>query len=319
MKIDRCPGCLKQGFNSYCFKCKKKLFDGKKVNYILNFSRSEFDKFKTEQSGLFSLPGKQSKNSLKLGNRELLLSCEGGEYIIKTPLNDGFESPEQMPFNEHLTMQIAGQIYSIYTALNALVFFSNGEAAYITKRFDIQSYNNKLLQEDFAQISGKSEEVNGADYKYDYSYEEVAFLMMKYIKAYAVEIEKFFKIILFNYLFSNNDFHLKNISVFRNEKYGDYLLTPFYDLSNTLLHSSAGKQMALSLFKDSTNIEYTRQDFIDFAKRIGINERRLSGLFDSMISRSAEVKELISISFLNEALKLKYMEAYSEKLEKLKN
>jgi serine/threonine-protein kinase HipA len=41
------------------------------------------------------------------------------------------------PANEHLTMQIAAQVYQIQTAENGMVFFRNDEPAYLTKRFDI--------------------------------------------------------------------------------------------------------------------------------------------------------------------------------------
>ena len=42
-----------------------------------------------------------------------------------------------MPVNEHLTMQIAYQVYGIETAENVMIFFGNGEQAYIIKRFDM--------------------------------------------------------------------------------------------------------------------------------------------------------------------------------------
>jgi serine/threonine-protein kinase HipA len=45
-----------------------------------------------------------------------------------------------MPANEHLTMQIARQVYGIETAENALIFFKNGAQAYITRRFDVISF-----------------------------------------------------------------------------------------------------------------------------------------------------------------------------------
>ena len=317
MKIEKCPGCLKPGFNSYCYKCKHKLFDTRKVNHLLNFSRNEFDEFKKENNNRVSLSGKQFKHTLKFNDNELGLSADTGEFIIKPVPSEKFENREHAPMNEHLTMQLAEQVYRINCAANALIFFSDGEAAYITKRFDIQSDNNKLLQEDFAQISGKTEEINGKNYKFEFSYEEISELMKKYINAYAIEAEKFFKIIIFNYLFSNNDFHLKNISIYRNEKYGDYLLTPFYDLSNTLIHFPEIKEPALKLFKDNIDANYTKQDLLEFSKRIGISEKRFEIIFDNMISKSSRVEKLVSLSFLNESLKIKYMESYTEKVNSL--
>jgi serine/threonine-protein kinase HipA len=49
-----------------------------------------------------------------------------------------------MPANEHLTMQIARQVYGIETAENALIFFKDGAPAYITKRFDVKEDGNYL-------------------------------------------------------------------------------------------------------------------------------------------------------------------------------
>ena len=324
MKIDVCLGCLTVGFNSYCKKCLKKLFRGIKINHVLNFSREEFDKSKTEQSEKLSLPGKQIKHSLRIENNELVIS-ERGEFILKPiPSSDKIENVEHAPFNEHLTMQIANQAYNINTAANGIIFFSDGESAYITKRFDIYTEDKRLLQEDFAQIAGRTEELNGKNYKYDFSYEEITELMKKYINAYPIEIEKFIKVLIFNFLFSNNDFHLKNLSVYRNEEYGDYLLAPFYDLSNTLLHLPDKRFFALSLFKEDlindnrVEKEYTQKDFIKFAELIGIKEKRFNAIFTGMLSKSMQVKDLISRSFLNEELKSVYLDNYLVKYEILR-
>ncbi|WP_425291403.1 HipA domain-containing protein [Bacteroides fragilis] len=61
----------------------------------------------------------------------------------------------------------------------------------------------------------------GSNYKHKYSYEEQAELIKLYIPAWRIEIEKFFKVILFNFLFSNGDTHLKNFSVFETSR-GDF-------------------------------------------------------------------------------------------------
>ena len=50
-----------------------------------------------------------------------------------------------------------------------------------------------------------------------------------------VEIEKYFSLVVFNFLFSNGDAHLKNYSLLESS-IGDYLLSPAYDLINTKLH-----------------------------------------------------------------------------------
>ena len=73
----------------------------------------------------------QDKNKLRL-----ITEDERSTYILKPNPNAG-RVHDQMPANEHLTMQIARQIYEIETAENALIFFKNGTPAYITKRFDV--------------------------------------------------------------------------------------------------------------------------------------------------------------------------------------
>ena len=325
MKISKCPGCLREGFNSYCNICLKKLFDGQKVNHILNFDRPEFNKIKREQSGSLSISGIQIKHSLKLTDKNLALTEEGGEYILKPIPSGTFENLDQVPANEHLTMQIADQIYNINVANNGIIFFSDDEIAYFTKRFDVLKDGRRLLQEDFAQIAGKTEEAQGKNYKYDFSYEEIAELMKQHVNAYSIEVEKYFKIIVFNYLYSNGDSHLKNFSLIRNEEYGDYLLTPFYDLLNTSIHVPGERDVALDLFKDgfetdayTAGSKFTKSDFIEFANRIGIKERRFDKLYNDMLNKSEAVEEMVNKSFLKEELKKFYLEGYYNRLDRLK-
>ena len=317
MNINRCPGCLEPENNTYCKKCIKKLFNGKRVSHILNFDRPEFGA---------SISGIHIKHSLKLENNNLILTEKKGEYILKPIPSGQFQNLDQLPANEHLTMQVAKRVYKINTADNAVIFFSDGEIAYITKRFDILPNGHKLLQEDFAQISERTEETHGRNYKYDFSYEEIAALIKKYVKAYAVEIESWFRVIIFNYLFSNSNAHLKNFSLYRNEVYGDYMLTPYYDLLNTSLHIPGEKDMALGLFKDGFETEqfragskYVKLDFIEFADRLGINKIRFNKIYNKMLNGSAEVEKLISYSFIKEFLKTRYLNNYFQRLARLKS
>lgn len=319
-----CPGCLKDNVETYCDKCRKKLFDGRKVNRILNFSRPEFNEMKRERSGKLSISGIQVKHSLKLEGNELILTEKGGEYILKPIPSGQFKNLNAVPANEHLTMQIAAQIFGIPTAENAVIFFSDMEMAYITKRFDVLTDGKKLLQEDFAQLAQLTEETGGKNYKYDFSYEQIAELMKKYIGAYSIEVEKYFKVILFNFLVCNGDVHIKNFSIFRNEKYGDYLLTRFYDLLNTSIHIPDEHDTALELFKDDFmtdgykfSSKYSKDDFYEFGKRIGIKPPRISRIFEEITSGEKEIIELVDKSFLENSLKPKYLELLRERRERL--
>jgi serine/threonine-protein kinase HipA len=325
MRIDKCPACLKSGFETYCNSCLKKLFGGKKVNHYLDFTRPEFNSAKLERSDRLSISGVQIKHSLKLEKNKLILTEKDGEYILKPIPGGMFKNLDQVPYNEHLTMQIASQIYKIDTALNAIAFFADEEPAYIAKRFDKMKDGKKTLQEDFAQIAGRTEETNGKNYKYDFSYEEIAELMKLNVKPYQIEVEKYFRIIIFNYLFSNGDAHLKNFSLYRNEEYGDYLLTKFYDLLNTSIHVPGESDLALGLFKDNFETDaykagskYTKPAFEEFAEKIGINQNRFTKIYDAMLDKSDQVKEMINASFLRDDLKEVYYESYVRKLERLR-
>ena len=66
----------------------------------------------------------------------------------------------------------------------------------------------------------------------------------KFVPAWRVEIEKYFSLVVFNYLFSNGDVHLKNFSLLESSN-GDYLLSPVYNLVNTRLHVD-DKEFALN-------------------------------------------------------------------------
>lgn len=177
----------------------------------------------------------QSKYGLVIDNNMFVLAQEEEQstYILK-PKPAGLRLPGEIPANENLTMQIAEQVYDIETASNALCFFENGEIAYITRRFDIDKLDNKLRMEDFASLAGIASGTN-LGMKYDYSYEEMAELIEKYIPAWRIEMVKFFRQVVFNFLFSNRYAHLKNFSILETPD-GDFKLSPAYDLLNTRLH-----------------------------------------------------------------------------------
>ncbi len=257
-----CFGCLKDGVNGYCNKCLKELFDKTNVSPVLTFNspESENHELYNNFSKRISISGVQLKYSLKLVDNKLELTDSKGQYILK-PIPVGlFDNLDQAPANEHLTMQIARQIFNIPIPANALVYFKDKAPAYIVKRFDRIDDNRKAQQEDFAQLAGMTSENHGNDYKYRFSYEEIGKLIKKHIPTYKIELEKFFKLVLFNYVFSNGDAHLKNFSVIQSlEK--DYILSPAYDLLCTRLHLSNDTDLALHLFEAGFSTTYLKLGF----------------------------------------------------------
>jgi serine/threonine-protein kinase HipA len=267
-----------------------------------------------------SISGVQDKISLKLERGGKLLPTENdGEYILKripsTPL-PAFQP--DVPANEHLTMQIAGQLFSIAVPPNACDELSDGEPAYLVKRFDRRIAGTKIAQEDFCQLSGRSPD-SGKNYKYEGSYEEAGQLLKRYCAACRTEAEKLFRLICFNYLFSNGDAHLKNFSLQQTVQ-GDYLLTPAYDLLCTSMHLPNEARTALDLFDDfesdffKQNGFYGRPDFIELARRFGLPEKRAEAVLKTFPAKKQAVEELIGRSFLSADGKQDYLVRFTDRL-----
>ncbi len=330
--IKYCPCTLAQGFKTYSPSALRLLFGRKKVSHVLEFDTPEIDIEVAEKlrqnSKTISISGAQFKQSLMLENNKLRLTERGepGQYILKPiPIRPPFGKEEELPANEHLTMQIAKQAYGIVIAECALVFFRNGEPAYITRRFDYATDDRKIAQEDFASISGMSNEKDGKSYRNSGSYENIAGSMKKYVAAYPVEIEKYFERIVFNYLFCNGDAHLKNFSVQQTAS-GDYLLSPAYDLINTSIHIPDDTFFALSdgLFSDNYETEsfkalgfYAYDDFFEFGLRIGMMESRIKNLLDKYRGENQKALLLAQCSFLTEPTKQMYINQYRNRLKML--
>ncbi len=328
MSVDElkyCPGTLAEGFSTYSPSCLRNLFNGKKVNHVLPYEQPQQSEQVAEQfmenRKRIAISGVQEKLSFLLEKNVLRLTKEGeqGTYILK-PIPRDLKKVDQVPANEHLTMQIAKQVYGLNTAENAMIFFKNGSPAYITKRFDVKEDESKLGTEDFATLAGKTKDNAGANFKYEYSYEEAGLLIKQYVFAWRVEIEKYFSLVLFNFLFSNGDAHLKNFSLLESSK-GDYLLSPAYDLINTRLHvDDTDFALDKGLFADDFKSELykktghpSKSDFSEFAKRIGVTESRIEKLISPFMEKQAFVEKLIRQSFLSDANKRGYLLMYNTK------
>ena len=138
MIIDRCPSTLMPGYDTYSPLALKRLFDKQRVSYILPYNnplsddnRENVEKFQDNRIRI-SISGVQPKYSLIVrdGRLELTKKDEQGTFILKPKIID-HANREFSPANEHLTMQIAEQVFGIETAANGLCIFKNGEAAYI--------------------------------------------------------------------------------------------------------------------------------------------------------------------------------------------
>lgn len=325
-EINICPGTLAIGFDTYSPSCLRKMFDGKRVSHIIDLSLDGNADNIAAAINKISISGAQEKLSAVVDKGHIILTPpqQQGRYIIK-PIPDykHLRFRNNIPANEHLTMQIASQVYGIKTAENALAFFADGQMVYITKRFDYNENGLKIRQDDFASISGKTDRNSGKDYKYTGCYEDIARLLKQNVPAWQVEMSRYFSLVVFNYIFSNGDAHLKNFSL-RETPNGDYILSPAYDLMNTSIHIDDG-DFALQdglIPKSEYSDTYTnsghpcKDDFITFGKRIGVLPKKLHSIIELFATEQPQVLQLIERSFLDEKVKRMYRQSYLERLHR---
>lgn len=289
----------------------------------LDFSRSDLNlpemRIKTRRA---SISGVQDKVQLVRTRGKFSVVESGGGYILKpVPRNTDAELAADIPVNEYLTMRIASKVFGIKTAEHELVALADDEYAYLSKRFDRRN-GAPIRQEDFCQLSGRSEETHGDNYKYDSSYEELALLVRRYCPSSAVENPKVFFIILFNYVFANGDAHLKNFSLYESAQ-GDYILTPAYDLLNTRIHfPHEPSATGLDFFADGHFSEryeelgfYTSADFIELGACFGVSEREVRAAIGMFQTRTERVKSEIASSPLSTNAKERYLNLFLDRLK----
>ena len=325
IEINRCPSTLAEGFTTYSPRAVKNLFFGKKVSPYLDFSISGLKNAAPliEAAERISVSGVQEKFPAVIDKGVIRLAREGerSTHILKpTPWDETIATRRYIPANEHLTMQIASQVYGIQTAENGLCFSKDGQAVYITKRFDIGEDGRKVEMEDMAAVLGRNEQTGGKLFKYSGTYEDVAQGLRRSVSAWMIDMERFFDLVVFNYIYGNGDDHLKNFSLIRRGE--DYRLAPAYDLLNTSLHVKGddfGLDGGLSsnIFRSDVYVNSghpCRADFLRFGQLIGLQNIRLERILDRYNSVPQETVALVARSFLPEKMRRMYLRTVNERV-----
>ena len=300
------------------------MFDGVDVSPMLPYESFEDDRDIVlkiaEGNGRISLSGVQPKYSMVLDGNHLRLTNAGerGRYILKpAPVSSFIIDKQYCPENEYVTMHIASDVYHIPTAANCLCFFGNGSAAYLTRRFDMDTNGNKYQQEDFASAASISRDTHGENYKYTaLSYEECAALIDRCCASAVVEKLKFYRVVLFNFLCLNDDAHIKNFSLVAYRA-NDYVLAPAYDLMNTSLHLASPQIFALTkgLFKEgmphADTFAIDRGVFLRFGLNIGLPEAIIRKELDKFSKEYPQVEQLIASCGMPQYMKEHYLKSFN--------
>lgn len=244
-----------------------------------------------------SIQGVQPKLSARLNVQKQRFDIvdRNGRYILKPQTLDYQEVPE----NEDLTMRLAA-LAGLDVPLHGLLYGVDRQFTYFIQRFDRVGRNSKIHVEDFAQLAGRSRET-----KYRFSMEQVAKLIETYCTFPAVEKLKLFHLTLFCYLAGNEDMHLKNFSIIRNEDV--ITLSPAYDLLNTtIVLPRPEEELALPLNGKKSRI--TRQDLMEYfgENRLQLTRRVLDRVVMELQACRSAWEDLLAGSFLSSGMKEKY-------------
>ena len=272
--------------------CSLKFF-GTNVAPKLNYTIDEMEELAQNiVENSITVPGVQPKLSLGFikdvlqnenKGRLTVVGALGGNYILK-PQNKTF--PE-MPENEHLTMKMA-EIFGISTVPSSLIRLKSGELSYITKRIDRKENGEKIHMQDMFQITEAFD-------KYRSSLEKIAKAISEYSSNTLLDILRFYEVILFSYITGNNDMHLKNFSLIRNNE--DWEFSPAYDLLNVHLHLPEDKEeTALTLAGKKSRLN--KKDFIQLGLEFNLSEKQISNSFKRLKKGEKKMLALIEKSFL---------------------
>ena len=289
--------------------CSLKFF-GTNVAPKLNYTIDEMEELAQNiVENSITVPGVQPKLSLGFikdvlqnenKGRLTVVGALGGNYILK-PQNKTF--PE-MPENEHLTMKMA-EIFGISTVPSSLIRLKSGELSYITKRIDRKENGEKIHMQDMFQITEAFD-------KYRSSLEKIAKAISEYSSNTLLDILRFYEVILFSYITGNNDMHLKNFSLIRNNE--DWEFSPAYDLLNVHLHLPEDKEeTALTLAGKKSRL--TKKDFIQLGLKFNLSEKQISNSFKRLKKGEKKMLALIEKSFLTPKNQEEYKVMISSRLD----
>ncbi|MCK5520210.1 MAG: HipA domain-containing protein [Candidatus Marinimicrobia bacterium] len=306
--MNKCPITYEPCTEIYGSKGLKKLSPRLTTLVDLPFTAAEQRQEAATRAGKMSVQGVQAKLSAKLNipAQGFDIVDQFGTFIIK-PQSDVYL---QLPENEALTMKMA-QLFKIDVPISGLIYAKDKSFSYFVKRFDRLPKGEKQALEDFAQLTG-----NTRDTKYNFSMEKLLQVLDDFCTFPQLEKRKLFRRTLFCFITGNEDMHLKNFSLIRQNNKIE--LSPAYDYLNTTISMrNAREEIALPLAGKKNKL--TKEHFFDYyaKERMQLSPKVISYEYSHLHTKIEVLLELINKSFLNEKLKSNYSRLLNERYQRL--
>ncbi|TVR93417.1 MAG: type II toxin-antitoxin system HipA family toxin [Spirochaetaceae bacterium] len=261
-------------------------------------------------SGGRTVPGVQRKLPIHLSregqNTRLTLAGYPAGYILKPPSPDYPHLPEL----EHLAMCMA-EVVGVTTVPHGLITLSDRSVAYITRRVDRRRAKPSCVpMEDLCQLS-----LRLAEDKYRGSYEQIAKVIAGYSSRPGLDLSEYFLLLVFCFVVGNADMHLKNFSLYCPEDL--WILAPAYDLVPTaLVIPDDPDDTALPL--NGKKHRLARRDFENFGVKVGLPEKAVIGLIDSVLARRDQLAAVIERAPVDVPPAQAWMKLIDERLGRLR-
>jgi serine/threonine-protein kinase HipA len=273
---------------------------------LLAYTAEEQREEAMARASRLSIQGVQPKISAILNIKEsrFELVSVGGKYIL---IPQHYLFP-QLPENEDVTMRMANAA-GIYVPLHGMIWSKDKSLTYFIKRFDRKRQSDKIPVEDFAQLAGLSR-----DTKYNYSMEKLLLLIDEFCTFPLIEKSRLFRLVMFNFLVGNEDMHLKNYSLIRNEHKIE--LSPAYDLLNsTIVLKGGAEEIALSLAGKKRKLN--RSILVDYfgIERCGLTPKVVESNLQALSNAKENWIVLLENCFLSSDLKEKYIRLLRNRLK----
>ena len=219
--------------------------------------------------------------------------------------------------NEDLSLRLAREILGrdeVTVAAPGVVRGEDG-VALIVERFD-RLGDVRLRLEDFAQLL---ERPRGREFegKYHSSYEEAAAVIARFSARARIDLDRFFRLVVFNFVIGNADAHLKNFSLL--ERDDGLRLSPAYDLLNTLIYARYDNRTALAIDGAKRPFDSLDRDLVTrFGLAIGLPPRAVDGALGQLARGFANAAALdFPANLRPDDFRLRYSDVVAANVERI--